>query len=114
MEKVNQQIKKEIGQIIQKEMSDPRLQFVSITHVETSKDLRHARIFFSVLGDPSQIQASLSSLNHAKGFIRHQLGKKIMMRNTPELNFVYDKSLEESARINQALEEWHNEDKNIT
>jgi ribosome-binding factor A len=109
IEKVNQQLKKEISNIIRRELSDPRFSFITITHVDTSKDLRHAKVFFSLLGDTGQVDNILSSLDRVKGIIRKYVGKCMMMRYTPELHFIYDNSIEESARLEETFKEIHNE-----
>lgn len=110
MDKVNQQLRREIGAILQTEMSDPRFQFVSVTHVEASKDLRSARVYFSVLGDASQVEAVEEALIRAAGFIRKYVGKRMVIRYTPELHFIYDKSIEESSRMEQTFKEIHDEE----
>ena len=109
IEKINRQIKKEVGSIIQWDLGDPRLQFVTITAVDVSKDLHHAKVSFSVLGDASQRQAAQMGLDRAKGMIRRLLGERIDIRYTPALFFVYDKTVEMSARIERTLKEIHHE-----
>ncbi len=109
IDRVNQQVKREIGKIIQQELSDPRLQFVTITEVDVSRDLRNAKIRFSVLGEAEQIQAAKDGLESAKGMIRKLLGQQMNMRHTPELFFIYDQSIEMSARIEETLKEIHDE-----
>jgi|SRR6185503_10195256 len=109
MERVNAQIKRDIGYIIQEELSDPRLMFVSITHVITSKDLRSARVYFSVLGEKSQIELAGKSLEKAKHVIRRELGARLKMRFVPELNFLYDESIEYGARMDAKLREIEDE-----
>ncbi len=109
IEKVNQQVKREIGRIIQRELSDPRLQFVTVTEVDVSRDLHNARVHFSVLGESSAVQAALEGLEGAKGMIRCELGKSMNMRYTPELFFIYDQSIEMSVRIEETLKEIHDE-----
>lgn len=109
MAKVNEQIKREVGLIIQQELSDNRFQFVSIMSVDVSKDLRSARVFFSVLGDVSQGQNIAKLLNKARGVIRRELGRRITMRNTPELNFIFDDSLQSGIRIEETLKEIQDE-----
>ncbi|MCD4779328.1 MAG: 30S ribosome-binding factor RbfA [Candidatus Omnitrophica bacterium] len=109
IEKVNQQLKKDISRIIRKELSDPRFTFITITHVETSKDLRQAKVFFSLLGETDQIEGILSSLDRVRGIIRKYVGKCITMRYTPELHFFYDSSIKESARLEETFKEIHNE-----
>ncbi len=109
MERINQQLKREIGQIILQELSDPRLQFVSVTAVKTSNDLRSARVSYSVLGDPASVDQVQQGLSRASGMIRRLLSSKLNLRNTPELTFSYDKSIEESARIEETLKELNGE-----
>lgn len=109
IDRVNQQMKREIGNILLREMSDPRLKFVSITHVETSKDLRSARVFFSVLGDSGSAKEAEHGLDNAKGYVRKLVGQKLTLRYTPELHFHHDKSIEFSARIDETIMELKNE-----
>ncbi len=109
IEKVNQQVKREIGRIIQQELSDPRLQFVTITNADVSRDLRNAKIYFSVLGEKDQVHAAQQGLESAKGMIRKLLGQSMSMRHTPELFFMYDQSIEMSVRIEETLKEIHDE-----
>ena len=109
IERVNEQIKREIGDIIQRELGDPRLGFVTITRVNVSRDLRHAKISFSVLGDLKQKENAQASLDNARGLIRRYLSSRVMMRFLPELIFVHDNSLEFSARIEEKLKEINDE-----
>ncbi len=111
MDRVNQAIKETIGIIVHSEVKDPRLEFVTITQVQVSRDLQHARVSFSVLGNSLQATKALEGLNSAKGFIRKLVGQRVKMRFTPDIDFVHDKSLEYSARIEQALEEIRNDAK---
>ena len=109
MEKVNEQIKRVIGQIIQEELNDPRLSFVSIVHVEISKDLRNGKVFFSVLGNESQIKSAQQSLARAGSLIRRELGRRVKMRYTPELLFKYDSSIQDSVHLEEKIREIHDE-----
>lgn len=109
MDRINETMKREIGLIVTAEVKDPRLEFVTITQVEVTRDLQHARIFFSVLGDQQKIVRAQEGLNSAKGFIRRLIGQRIRMRFTPDIEFVYDRSLEYSARIEKTLEEIRHE-----
>ena len=109
MDKINEAMRREIGEIILKEIKDPRLEFVSITQVNVSRDLQHARVFFSSLGDQGRALKALEGLNSAKGFIRKLVGQRVRMRFTPDIEFVHDRSLEYSARIEQTLEEIRHE-----
>lgn len=107
MEKVNQQIKREIGYLIQKgEINDPRLTFVTITYVECSKDLQHARVGFSVLSNNrKEIQKVQEGLSSARGFVRKLIGQRVRLRYTPEIIFIHDDSLAYSYKIDQTLDE---------
>jgi ribosome-binding factor A len=109
IEKINQQVKREIGRILLQELEDPRLQFVTIMEVDVSRDLQNAKIRYSVLGDETKIVSAQESLDGAKGMIRRLLGKSMNMRHTPELYFLYDQSVELSARIEETLKEIHDE-----
>ena len=103
LDRVNQLIKEEISLVLQRELKDPRLGFVTITEVETAKDLRLAKIFVSVLGDDAQWAASLQALQRARGFIRHWLRDHLELRVTPELDFRPDRSMVHAARIQELL-----------
>jgi len=107
IDRVNHQLKREIGAIIQKELEDPRLEFVTITEADISRDLRHAKIYFSVLGNRQQADISRRGLEGASGIIRKYVGQNMKMRYTPELTFYYDESLQKSARIEETLKEIH-------
>ncbi len=109
IDRVNRQVKRELGRIIQQELSDPRLQFVTITEVDVSRDLRNARIRFSVLGEKDRVQAAQKGLEGARGMIRKLLGQSMSIRHTPELFFIYDQSVEMSVRIEETLKEINDE-----
>ena len=105
LERVNQLIKEEISMLLQRELKDPRLGFVTVTGVETSKDLRSAKVFVSVLGDEAQWKASLSAFGSARGFIRNWLREHLDLRITPDLDFRPDRSMEHAAHIQQLLKQ---------
>lgn len=109
IDKVNEFIKREISNIVLFELQDPRLKIVTITGVEMSRDLRYAKASFSVLGTKKQVAEATEGLASAKGMIRKLIGQRINMRYTPEIQFVYDHSLEYSARIEETLQEIKNE-----
>ena len=111
MDRINQFMKREISSMIQNDLQDPRLQFVTITNVDVSRDLSCARVHFSALGGAQKEQSVLAALNSAKGLIRKMIGQRIRLRLTPDLEFFYDKSIEYSSQIEQALEEIRNENK---
>ena len=103
LDRVNQLIKEEISMLLQRELKDPRLGFVTVTDVETSKDLRQAKVFVSVLGDESQWAGSLAALGSARGFIRKWLRDHLDLRVTPDLDFRADRSMQHAARIQELL-----------
>ena len=97
--RVGEQIQRELAELIRTELKDPRLGMISISQVTVSRDMSHAKVFVSVLGNEQQTEASMAVLRHAAGFLRHKLGKIMHMRVIPELHFFLDRSLEEGARI---------------
>lgn len=107
MERVNQQMKREISLILQQEMSDSRLTFVTVTGVTVSPDLHVARVRFSTLGGDKQLQAVQEALDRASNFIRRLVGERVRLRLTPKIEFVYDDSIAYSDRIERAIQEIH-------
>lgn len=103
LDRVNQLLKEEVSLLLQRELKDPRLGFVTVTEVETSKDLRVAKVFVSVLGDEAQWASSLAALASARGFIRAWLRDHLDLRVTPDLDFRPDRSMEHAARIQSLL-----------
>lgn len=99
-----ERIKAEVGDVLRR-LKDPRLGFASVVSVDLSGDLRHARIFISVLGDDASKRATMAALEHAKGHVRSEVGRRVRMRHTPEIQFVLDESIEHGARISRLLRE---------
>lgn len=104
-QRVAEQIREEVSQIILGEMRDPRIGLVTVTDVKVSADLRHARVFVGVLGSDEQVADSLAALKAGAGFIRHELSTALRLRYTPELHFVYDETIRTAARIEELLKE---------
>lgn len=104
-EKVKEFIKEELSLILQREVRDPRIGFVSVTDVEVSQDLRHARIFVSVLGTEEEKAATMEGLGSAARYIRRALGQRLQMRFTPDLSFRLDESIERGSRVMKLLGE---------
>ena len=104
MGRVNQMMKREISNILQREVQEPRLNFVTITSVVVSPDLHTARVNFSVMGSVDKTSEIKDALNKASGFIRRYIGKRIKLRFTPELEFFYDPSIEYSVRVEQTIQ----------
>lgn len=98
-------IREEISEIIMKRLKDPRVGFVTITQVEVTRDLRRAKVYVSVMGSEEEKISSLDGLRSAKSFIKRELGKRIRLKFMPELDFVYDGSMEHAFRIESILKE---------
>lgn len=103
-EKVAEAIRREISEVIHNEMKDPRIGFLTVTKVRVTDDLRHAEVYFSILGAKEDRKKALDGLNSAGGFLRRQIGERLKLRYTPELKFTLDKSIEYSAHIAEVLE----------
>lgn len=108
--RVAEQMKKELGDIIGRKIKDPRVGFVTITDVEVTGDLQQAKIFISVLGDDQQKQDTLVGLAKARGFIRSEIGNRIRLRKTPELFFEFDEAIEKGNRIEHILRDLNDTD----
>lgn len=103
LQRVRELLKEEISHILLREMKDPRLGFLTVTDVEVSADLRHARVYVSVLGSKEEGQATMEALENAAGFVRRTLGERVRLRYIPELVFVYDPTAEKAARLERLL-----------
>jgi ribosome-binding factor A len=103
-ERVDELLKQEVARVIP-DLKDPRIGFATVMDVRTSPDLRHARIYVSVLGDESEKQAAIEALGRARGFVRARVGKGITLKYLPELHFELDRTLERAARIEELLED---------
>lgn len=101
--RVGEQIKKELSGIIQSELKDPRLGFITVTGVDLTNDLSQAKIYLSVMGDEEQKKASLQALTRSTGFLRSELGKRIRLRKVPELIFKFDESIDYGSKIESLL-----------
>jgi ribosome-binding factor A len=106
IEQVNKLIRRELSELIQRQLKDPRLStFVTVTEVATSTDLRHAKVFVSHLGSEAEKQAILKVLESASGFLRKELAQNLKLRRTPELNFCWDDSIEQGDHILQLIDQ---------
>lgn len=113
-DKINEEIRKEISDIIQNHIKDPRLTaMVSVTKVDVTKDLRYAKVFVSIFGNEEAKSSSFNVLKNSSGFIRHELGRRINLRYTPEIIVEIDASIEYGMHIDaliQHLKENENHD----
>ncbi len=106
IERVNTLIRREISELIQQHLRDPRLgEFVAVTEVDTSPDLKYAKVYISSMGGQQEEAKILGALNSAAGFLRTGLAKRLKMRYTPELNFVWDNSIEHGDKILRLLDQ---------
>jgi len=99
------QIQQEVSWMLTRNTKDPRIGFVTVTGVDLSPDLRHAKIYVSAMGTDRQKKESLAALEHAAGWIRHELGQRVRMKFLPEIVFRTDSSLDYGERIDRLLEE---------
>jgi len=105
-ERINNLIRQEISKLLQQEVNDPRLvNFISITKVTTSRDLRHAKVYVSVLGDGVDKNEMLQGFIAASGFLRRELSRRLTLRHVPELSFRFDNSIERGAEILRLIEQ---------
>lgn len=102
-ERVSDQIRDEISRLIQREVRDPRIGFVTVTGASVTADLRIARVYISVLGEPATREESLHALQSAAGYLRRALFKKLRLRYSPALEFILDESLDRGERIESLL-----------
>jgi len=104
MERLDELLRQEIARLIAEEVRDPRVGFTTVMQARVSPDLRHARVYVSVLGDDEEKEAAVDALQRASGFLRGRLGAIVEMKYLPELEFELDRSLERAARIEEILE----------
>src|SRR5947209_784924 len=111
-DRVEEQIRIEVSEIIEREIQDPRIGLMTVTDVKVSPDLRHCRVFVTVLGDDAQRKKALEGLRSAASFIRRSLSKRLHhMRRIPELSFDYDEAIEKGIRIEELLDQIKHEEK---
>jgi len=104
-ERIDELLRQEIGEIVSREIADPRVGFATITNVETAPDLRHARVWVSVIGQESDRKATLAALGRAMPFVRHELGKRLRLKRIPEFHLELDDTLERGTRVLHLLDE---------
>ncbi|MDR1662027.1 MAG: 30S ribosome-binding factor RbfA [Azoarcus sp.] len=109
-QRVAEQIRRELASLIQLEVKDPRVGFVSLTDVELTPDYAHAKVFFTAMGGAGDAPEILEGLQRASGFLRRELGKRIRIHTLPELHFHYDRSIEEGSRLSQLIDRTVRED----
>lgn len=101
--RLNEQLRRELTDIIRNDVRDPRIGMVTVTDVRVTSDLEHARVFVTLLGDAAEQQESLAGLRAAAAFVRGEIGRRLRIRHTPELRFEIDATLEHARRIEALL-----------
>ena len=104
-DRLAEEIREEVARIIGSGLKDPRIGFVTVIRVDLAADLRTARVFVGVLGDDAQRDKTMAGLGQAAGFIRREVGRRIRIRHTPELQFKYDTGLDATDRVARLLDE---------
>lgn len=105
MQRIDHEIQRVLGTLISQQLKDPRLGFTTVTRVEVTQDLQHAKVFVSVIGDRHVAKQTMDALAHAARFLRGELGHEIHLRHTPELQFVEDRSTERAINLSKTLRE---------
>ena len=116
MRRVDEAVRAVLSDVITQELKDPRVGFVTVTAVKTSPDLRHARVYMSILGDEEMRSDSLLGLNSAHGFLQKRVASELRLKHTPTIDFAYDETIDHGMRITEILGEHeptvnHDEDK---
>ena len=102
-ERLADQIRSEVAEMLVRELKDPRIGFTTVTRVELSPDLHHARVLVSVLGEPEEQQKTLKGLTSAGAYVRHELSRRLRLRRAPEVVFLLDRGAEASQKIEELL-----------
>jgi ribosome-binding factor A len=109
MRRVNEAIREVLSEAIAAGLKDPRIGFVTVTSVDTSRDLRTAKVYVSVLGDEAEQQESLDGLERSRGYLQSLIGRQLALKHTPQLTFIRDESIEQGLRIEKLLKEMESE-----
>jgi ribosome-binding factor A len=105
MRRVNEAVREVLSARLAEGLKDPRIGFVTVTAVDTSPDLRHARVYVSVLGAAAEREATLTGLTSSHGFLQAEIARELRLKRTPTLDFVYDESIERGMRITELLDD---------
>jgi ribosome-binding factor A len=110
--RINEEVKRELSDIIRNKVKDPRIDMMtSVTSVEVAPDLKTCKVYISVLGDEEKRDKTMEGLLSSKGFIRHELARTVNLRNTPEITFIADESIEYGVKMSKLIDEVAEEDK---
>jgi ribosome-binding factor A len=105
MRRVNEAVREVLSARIAEGLNDPRIGFVTLTSVDTSPDLRHARVYVSVLGNDAERADTMAGLGSAHGLLQQAIGRELRMKRTPTLQFVFDESIDRGMRISELLDD---------
>lgn len=109
--RVGEQIRRELALLLRNEVKDPRIGLITLSEVTVSKDLAHARVFFTVLGNADTVEDTQAALVRAAGFLRRELGRRMRLRITPELHFIFDDSELRGQRVDALIEQARRQDR---
>jgi ribosome-binding factor A len=104
-DRIDELLRQEIGAIVARDVADPRIGFATITSVETTPDLRHAKVWVSVIGQPAERDATVAALRRAMPFVRHELGSRLRLKRIPDLHVHLDDTAERGTRVLRLLSE---------
>ena len=108
MERINEEVRRELSEILRDEVKDPRIEtpLLSVLKADTTRDLKYCKVYISILGDEKRRDETAKALKSASGFIRRELAARLNLRNTPELKFIMDDSIEYSSHISKMLKDY--------
>lgn len=109
-QRVVEQIRRELAELIRLEVKDPRVGFITLTDVEITPDYAHAKVYFTSMTGEADVPEILRGLRRASGFLRRELGRRVRIHTTPELHFHYDRSVEQGSRLSKLIDEVVRED----
>jgi ribosome-binding factor A len=109
-QRVTEQIRRELAELLRMEVKDPRIGFITLTDVEITPDYAHAKVFFTSMQGEEGLDEILRGLRRASGFLRRELGRRIRIHTTPELHFHYDASVEQGSRLSRLIDDVVRED----
>ena len=111
MARINEEVRRELSEILRNEVKDPRIDapLLSVLKADTTRDLKYCKVYISILGDPKMREETAQALKQASGFVRRELAARLNLRNTPELKFIMDDSIEYSIHIAKMLKDYSTE-----
>ncbi|MFC3147382.1 30S ribosome-binding factor RbfA [Piscinibacterium candidicorallinum] len=103
--RVGDQIQRDLAELLQFEVKDPRIGLITLTGVEVSPDYSHAKVYFTTLAEDAKIDEVIAGLNAARGYLRRELGRRISIFQTPELHFIHDQSIARGAHLSELIDQ---------